>query len=176
MQEKGSKRVMLKNIQEAKFESILVPVAARVLQPKDKEDLSFDYFFMHILAHELSHGIGPHQIQIAGRDTSPRQELKELYSAIEEAKADVTGLFMMQYFFDHGMAHGTAAERQLYTTFLASAFRSVRFASPRPTAKAWRCNSTTSWIRARSLPILMGRSPSTWRKSKAGYVTFAMTC
>jgi hypothetical protein len=127
VQEKGSKRVMLKNIQEAKFDSILVPIAARVLPQGDKEDLSFDYFFMHILAHELSHGIGPHQIRVAGRDTSPRQELKELYSAIEEAKADVTGLFMMQYFFDHGMAHGPAAERQLYTTFLASAFRSVRF-------------------------------------------------
>src|ERR1022692_3810549 len=127
VQEKGSKRVMLKNIQEAKFDSILVPIAARVLPQKDKEDLSFDYFFMHILAHELSHGIGPHQIHVNGRDTSPRQELKELYSAIEEAKADVTGLFMMQYFFDHGMAHGPAAERQLYTTFLASAFRSVRF-------------------------------------------------
>jgi hypothetical protein len=82
---------------------------------------------MHILAHELSHGIGPHQIHLSGRDTSPRQALKELYSAIEEAKADVTGLFMMQYFFDHGLAHTPAAERQLYTTFLASAFRSLRF-------------------------------------------------
>jgi hypothetical protein len=127
VQEKGSKRVMLKNVQEAKFESILTPIAARVLPEIDKEDLSFDYFFLHILAHELSHGIGPHQIRVGGRDTSPRQELKELYSAIEEAKADVTGLFMMQYFFDHGMAHGPAAEHQLYTTFLASAFRSLRF-------------------------------------------------
>jgi hypothetical protein len=127
VQEKGSKRVMLKNIQEAKFESILVPIASRVLPEIDKEDLSFDYFFMHILAHELSHGIGPHQIRAGGRDTSPRQELKELYSAIEEAKADVTGLFMMQYLFDHGLAHGPAAEHQLYTTYLASAFRSLRF-------------------------------------------------
>ncbi|MGO9257641.1 MAG: dipeptidyl-peptidase 3 family protein [Bryobacteraceae bacterium] len=125
--EKGSKRVMLKNIQEAKFESILVPLAARVLPSAAREDLSFDYFFMHILAHELSHGIGPHQIEIAGRSTNPRQELKELYSAIEEAKADITGLYMLQYLFDHGMAHGPQAERQLYTTFLASAFRSLRF-------------------------------------------------
>ena len=127
VQQKGSKRVMLKNIQEAKFESILLPIAGRVLPKAAREDLSFDYFFMHILAHELSHGIGPHQIKVAGRDTSPRQELKELYSAVEEAKADVTGLFMMQYLFDHGLAHGPAAERQLYTTFLASAFRSLRF-------------------------------------------------
>ena len=75
-------------------------------------------FFTHILAHELSHGIGPHQIQVAGRDTTPRQELKELYSAIEEAKADVTGLFMLQYLFDHGTGGRAASdERQLYTTY-----------------------------------------------------------
>jgi len=125
--EKGSKRVMLKNIQEAKFETNLKPIAARVLGRDAQADLSFDAFFEHILAHELSHGIGPHQIQLASRATTPRQELKELYSAIEEAKADITGLFMLQYLFDHGMQHGASAERQLYTTFLASAFRSLRF-------------------------------------------------
>jgi hypothetical protein len=125
--EKGSKRVMLKNVQEAKFDTILKPVAGRVLPHAAQGDLSFDYFFMHILAHELSHGIGPHQIQVNGRSTTPRQEMKELYSAIEEAKADVTGLFMLQYLFDHGMPHGPNAERELYSTFLASAFRSLRF-------------------------------------------------
>ncbi len=125
--EKGSKRVMLKNVQEAKFHAVLEPVAARVLPAAARADLSFDSFFEHILAHELSHGIGPHRIQVAGRATSPRQELKELYSAIEEAKADITGLFMLQYLFDHGMGGGAAAERRLYTTFLASAFRSLRF-------------------------------------------------
>ena len=125
--EKGSKRVMLKNIQEAKFESNLKPIAARVLPKGAQGDLSFDYFFMHILAHEMSHGIGPHQIQVSGRATTPRQEMKELYSAIEEAKADVTGLFMLQYLFDHGMQHSPAAEKELYTTFLASSFRSLRF-------------------------------------------------
>ena len=125
--QKGSKRVMLKNVQEAKFEVNLVPIAARVLPPAARDDLSFEYFFTHILCHELSHGIGPHQIQVSGRNTTPRQELKELYSPIEEAKADVTGLFMLQYLFDHGLAHPPAAEHQLYTTFLASAFRSLRF-------------------------------------------------
>jgi hypothetical protein len=125
--EKGSKRVMLRNVQEAKFRSILVPIAGRVLPKSALSDLSFDYFFTHTLAHELSHGIGPQQIQVAGRATSPRQEMKELYSAIEEAKADITGLFMLQYLFDHGLAHGPKAESQLYTTYLASAFRSMRF-------------------------------------------------
>ena len=125
--EKGSKRVMLYNVQEAKFDSILKPIAARVLAPSEQPHLSFDSFFSHILAHELSHGIGPHQIQVSGRATTPRQEMKELYSAIEEAKADITGLFMMQYLYDHGFPHGADAEHQLYTTYLASTFRSLRF-------------------------------------------------
>jgi Peptidase family M49 len=128
VQQKGSKRVMLKNVQEAKFEVNLTPIAAQVLPAAARRDLSFDYFFMHILAHELSHGIGPHQIEIGGRSTSPRQELKELYSPIEEAKADITGLFMLQFLFDRNLLpHGANAERELYATFLASAFRSLRF-------------------------------------------------
>jgi hypothetical protein len=125
---KGSKRVMLKNVQEAKFHSTLEPISKRVLSPASQKDLSFESFFTHILAHELSHGIGPHQIQVAGRNTSPRQEMKELYSAIEEAKADVTGLFMLQHLYDSKLIEGGAsAERKLYTTFLASTFRSLRF-------------------------------------------------
>jgi hypothetical protein len=126
--QKGSKRVMLKNVQEAKFRSTLEPISKRVLTPASQPDLSFDSFFTHILAHELSHGIGPHQITVNGRASTPRQEMKELYSAIEEAKADVTGLFMLQYLYDHKLINGgEKAERKLYTTFLASSFRTLRF-------------------------------------------------
>ncbi len=126
--QKGSKRVMLKNVQEAKFHSTLEPIAKRVLAAASQRDLSFDSFFTHILAHELSHGIGPHQITVAGRATTPRQEMKELYSAIEEAKADVTGLFMLQHLYDKKLIEGgPEKERQLYTTFLASTFRTLRF-------------------------------------------------
>ncbi|MGH9638187.1 MAG: dipeptidyl-peptidase 3 family protein, partial [Candidatus Angelobacter sp.] len=108
IQEKGSKRVMLKNVQEAKFKSTLIPISKVVLQPAARKDLSFDLFFTHIVAHELTHGLGPHQIKVAGRDTNPRLELKEQYSAIEEAKADVTGLFALQYLMteaDKGTIH-----------------------------------------------------------------------
>jgi len=128
VQQKGSKRVMLKNIQEAKFRSTLVPISKRMLPAAAQADLNFDSFFTHILAHEMSHGIGPHSIHVQGRATSVRQELKELYSAIEEAKADVTGLFMLQYLYDHGiLPGGVENERRLYTTFLASSFRTLRF-------------------------------------------------
>ncbi|HUA20109.1 MAG TPA: hypothetical protein VMB25_15280 [Bryobacteraceae bacterium] len=126
--QKGSKRVMLKNVQEAKFHSTLEPIARRVLTPASRKDLSFESFFTHILAHELSHGIGPHEITVGGRKTNPRLELKDLYSTIEEAKADVTGLFMLQHLADKKLiAGGPDMERKLYTTFLASAFRSLRF-------------------------------------------------
>jgi hypothetical protein len=135
VQQKGAKRVMLKNIQEAKFKSTLQPISKVVLQPAAQQDLSFELFFTHIVAHELTHGLGPHQIKVGGRDTNPRLELKELYSAIEEAKADVTGLFALQYLMtqaDKGaiqapLPHGPDAERQLYTTYLASSFRTLRF-------------------------------------------------
>ncbi len=126
--QKGSKKVMLRNVQHAKFDAILKPIAARVLTEDAQADLSFDWFFNHILAHETAHGIGPHEIQLNGRKTAVRAELKELYSALEEAKADVTGLFMLQFFFDRGiLAAGPDAERQVYTTFLASSFRTMRF-------------------------------------------------
>lgn len=123
--QKGSKRVMLKNVQEAKFRVNLTPISKAVLTSSAQSSLSFDSFFTHILAHEMSHGIGPHQITVNGRATTPRQELKELYSAIEEAKADVLGLFMLQFLEDKGyLKHD---ETQLYTTFLASSFRTLRF-------------------------------------------------
>lgn len=135
--QKGAKRVMLKNVQEAKFKKTLVPIASVVLAKDEQKDLSFDWFFTHILFHELSHGLGPHQITVNGQKTTPREQLKELYSAIEEAKADALGLYGLQYMIDHKKELGLEgvlpsgsnadAERELYTTYLASSFRSLRF-------------------------------------------------
>ena len=126
VKEKGSKRIMLKNVQEAKFNKTLVPISRVVLAQIQLDDLSFDSFFTHILAHELMHGIGPHNISVNGRATTVRLELKELSSALEEAKADVTGLWALQYLIDKGVLD-KKTERSLYTTYLASMFRSVRF-------------------------------------------------
>jgi hypothetical protein len=126
VREKGAKRVMLKNMQEAKFNKVLIPISKAVLDPSEQSKISFDAFFTHILAHELVHGLGPHGITVGDKKTNVRQELKELYSAIEEAKADITGLFALQYLIDKGMLD-KKMESEMYTTFLASMFRSVRF-------------------------------------------------
>ena len=124
--EKGSKRVMLKNVQEAKFQKILAPIAEIVIDPSQRPLIAFEPFFTHILAHELMHGLGPHSISVGGTRTTVRQAMKELSSALEEAKADVSGLFALQFLMDRGTVDSSMA-RPMYATFLAGMFRSVRF-------------------------------------------------
>ena len=124
--EKGSKRVMLKNNQEAKFRTVLQPIAQVALASDDRQHVSFDAFFTHILMHELMHGLGPHNITVGGRATTVRQEFKETYSTIEEAKADVSGLFALQYLVDHQKLD-KSLDQTMYVTYLASMVRSIRF-------------------------------------------------
>jgi hypothetical protein len=126
VKEKGSKRIMLKNVQDAKFNKTLIPISRVVLDPAQQKDLAFDAFFTHILMHELMHGLGPHNITVDGHATTVRLQLKDQYSAIEEAKADMTGLWALQYLIDKGVID-RQMQRTLYTTNLASMFRSVRF-------------------------------------------------
>jgi hypothetical protein len=126
VKEKGSKRIMLKNVQDAKFQKTLIPISRVVLTSAQQRDLAFDAFFTHILTHELMHGLGPHNITVNGQATTVRLQLKDKYSSIEEAKADVTGLWALQYLIDKGVVE-KSMQRTLYTTYLASMFRSVRF-------------------------------------------------
>jgi hypothetical protein len=126
VREKGTKRVMLRNVQDAKFAKTLMPISKVVLAPEDQKNLSFDAFFTHTVVHELMHGLGPHSLSLGGKATTVRQELKEAYSYLEEAKADISGLFAIQHMIDKGVLP-RSLERPLYTTFLASTFRSIRF-------------------------------------------------
>jgi tetratricopeptide (TPR) repeat protein len=124
--EKGAKRVMLKNVQDAKFRMVLQPIATIALPAADQSKVLFEAFFTHILMHELMHGLGPHQIAVGNRHTTVRQALKETYSAIEEVKADISGLWALRFLADRKLLDPPIA-RTMYTTFLASAFRSIRF-------------------------------------------------
>ncbi|MGQ0836550.1 MAG: dipeptidyl-peptidase 3 family protein [Gammaproteobacteria bacterium] len=124
--EKGSKRVLLRNFQQAKFEKVLVPISGVALAPEDRPLVAFEPFFTHILMHELMHGLGPQTIRVGGRDTTVRQELKELNGPLEEAKADISGLWALQYLMDKGVID-KEQERSMYVTFLASTFRTLRF-------------------------------------------------
>src|SRR5262245_3716019 len=124
--EMGSKRMMLKNFQQAKFDYTLVPISKVALAVPDQAQVDFEAFFTHILMHEVMHGLGPTNTGKQGSGGGVRPALKELYSTIEEAKADITGLWALQQLMDKGVID-RAGERRMYTTFLASAFRTLRF-------------------------------------------------
>jgi len=123
---KGSKKVMLKNLHEAKFEKLLQPIAQIVLDKEQLKYVTFDGFFNHTLMHEMSHGIGPGFINVNGTETEVKKELKETYSKIEECKADILGMFNNMYMIKHN-EFSKEFENELWVTFLAGTFRSVRF-------------------------------------------------
>jgi hypothetical protein len=125
-EEKGSKKVILRNILRAKFEKILVPIAKRVLAADQADKVSFDAFLSEVLHHELSHGLGPGRIQVDGRETEVRLELKDLYSTLEEAKADVMGIYNILTLLDRQEMSPDLLEA-LEPTYLAGLFRSARF-------------------------------------------------
>ncbi len=125
-QAKGSKKVMLKNVHEAKFEKLLKPIAEIVLDPEQLKEVTFDAFFNHTLMHEMSHGVGPGFIKVNGKDTEVKKELKETYSTMEECKADILGMYNNIFMIEKGV-YTKESENQVWVTFLAGAFRSMRF-------------------------------------------------
>ncbi len=124
---KGSKKVLLKNVQEAKFEKILMPIVEKVIAKDQIPLVSFDAYFNHILLHEVSHGLGPGTLTLPnGEKTTVNKMLKDTYSTIEEAKADICGNYNVQFLIDKGILP-KELEKSLYVTFLSGIFRSVRF-------------------------------------------------
>ncbi|MBN2009164.1 peptidase [candidate division KSB1 bacterium] len=124
---KGSKKVMLKNIAHAKFDKIYMPIANIVLAADMLELLSFDGWYTHILMHEVTHGLGPGMLKQEDGSSVPASKLlKETYSAIEECKADVGGMYTFAYLCKKGI-FPVSQEKGIYPTYLAGIFRSVRF-------------------------------------------------
>lgn len=123
---KGSKKVMLKNIAQAKYEKCWIPIVQQVMAQADLDKVSFEAYFNHVLMHEISHGLGPGNIKVNGRDTSVNKELKELDPTIEEAKADILGLWNLVYLVQKG-EFPIELEKTLFSTYLGGIFRSVRF-------------------------------------------------
>lgn len=123
---KGSKKVMIKNMHEAKFEQLLKPISEIVLNSSQAEFITFDAFFNHTLMHEMSHGLGPGFIKVNGKSTEVKKELKETYSTMEECKADILGMFNNKFMIGKGV-YPESFEKEMWITFLAGIFRSVRF-------------------------------------------------
>lgn len=131
--EKGTRRLQLKNAMQAKYEHILVPIAAQLIAPEQRKYITFNAFFANTMFHEVAHGLGiKNTINNKG---TVRNALKEYASALEEGKADVLGLFMVEQLLTSGeITEGTLEE--YYTTFLAGIFRSIRFGASSAHGKA----------------------------------------
>ena len=123
---KGSKKVMLRNVSQAKFDQILVPIAGVVLAEDMQDHVRFQPWFTAVLMHELAHGLGPGFIQRDGERITVNQALREHYSAIEEAKADIMGLHNLTVLRDRGL-YDDEFVRAAFISKLPDMFRSIRF-------------------------------------------------
>lgn len=126
-EEKGTKKVFLKNMMEAKFNKILIPISKKVLTVEDAEHVTFYAYFNQVILHEICHVLGINYVTLPdGTKTTIRKALREQYSAIEESKADVLGLYNVKLLMDKGWIP-PEKEKEIYITYLAGMFRSMRF-------------------------------------------------
>jgi hypothetical protein len=125
-QEKGSKRIFFKNYMDARVREIIVPLAKRLLREEDAARASADGYLIGTLMHEIAHGLGPAWARTSGRQASIREAIGPAFSALEEAKADATGMFALAWLVAHG---GLAKEKlpECYASYVADLFRTVRF-------------------------------------------------
>jgi hypothetical protein len=122
--EKGTRRLQLKNAMRAKYDTILVPIADRIIDPEQRRHVTFDAFFSNVMFHEVAHGLGIKNT-LNGSGTV-REALKDLHGSLEEGKADVLGLHMIARL--HELGEWTDSDlMDNYVTYLAGIFRSVRF-------------------------------------------------
>lgn len=121
---KGSRRLQLKNAMKAKFDNIMVPIAKLMVCPEQVDSVTFNAFFGNTCYHEVAHGLGIKKTVNGGIPC--RQALGAQYSAWEEAKADVCGLFLTEQLIERGLITN-ATINQNYITFIAGILRSVRF-------------------------------------------------
>ena len=130
---KGTRRLQLKNAMQAKFDTIMLPIASTLIVPEQRENVTFTAFFANTMFHEVAHGLGiKNTINDKG---TVRESLKEHASALEEGKADILGLYMIRQLLIKGaIEEGTL--KDYYTTFLAGIFRSVRFGATSAHGKA----------------------------------------
>lgn len=131
--QKGTRKLQLKNAMAAKFDKIVVPISNVLVAPEARQNVKFDAFFANVMFHEVAHGLGIKNT-LDGKGTV-RHALKEQYSAIEEAKADILGLFLVTKLSEMGEYTNTTMEEN-YTTFMAGIFRSVRFGAASAHGKA----------------------------------------
>jgi hypothetical protein len=124
--QKGSKRIFFKNFMDARVEYVILPIARRLMRADQGAKASAEGYLAVVMMHEISHGLGPAFARQAGQQIDIRQAIGPAYSGLEEAKADVTGMFGLAWLIDKG-ALPAARREEYYASYVAGIFRTVRF-------------------------------------------------
>ena len=125
-QQKGTKKIFFKNFMDARVNEVILPLAARVMDPAQARQASADGYMASTLMHEICHGLGPAFARVGGRQTDIREAIGGLFGGLEEAKADVVGMHALKWLVDRD-ALPKARLEEYYASYVAGIFRTVRF-------------------------------------------------
>jgi hypothetical protein len=125
-EEVGSKKIFFKNYMDARVEYVILPIVRRLMVAEQASKASPDGCLTTVLLHEIAHGIGPAFARRDGGQISIREAIGPAYSGLEEAKADITGMFGLKWLVDHGALPRERLE-EYYASYVAGIFRTVRF-------------------------------------------------
>ncbi|HYW36955.1 MAG TPA: Zn-dependent hydrolase [Terriglobales bacterium] len=125
-EQKGSKKLFFKNFMDARVNYVILPVARKLMEPEQAAKVSGEGYLLGTITHEICHGLGPAFARTAGGKVSIREAIGPSFSALEEAKADVTGMFALKWLVDHEALSKDKLE-EYYASYVGDLFRTVRF-------------------------------------------------
>ncbi len=125
-QEKGTKKIFFKNFMDARVAYVILPIAKKLIDVAEAAKASGEGYLAGTLLHEISHGLGPAFARKNGKQVDIREAIGPAFSGLEEAKADVVGMFGLQWLLDHGALPKERAQ-EYYASYVAGIFRTLRF-------------------------------------------------
>jgi hypothetical protein len=125
-EEKGTKKIFFKNFMDARVEYVILPLARHVMQPGQAARASGEGYLLGTIMHEICHGLGPAYARTSSGKVSIRESIGRAFAGLEEAKADVVGMFALKWLVDHGTLPKDRLE-EYYASYVAGLFRTVRF-------------------------------------------------
>jgi hypothetical protein len=129
-EQKGSKKIFFKNFMDARVNYVMLPVARKLMEPTQAAKVSGEGYLLGTVMHEICHGLGPAYARTSGEGSAAKIDIREAlgtsFSALEEAKADVTGMFALRWLVDHGALPKEKLE-EYYASYVGELFRAMRF-------------------------------------------------
>jgi hypothetical protein len=125
-EQKGSKKIFFKNFMDARVQYVILPLSKRVMKPEQAAKASAQGYMASTILHEICHGLGPAFARVNDKKIDIREAIGPAYPGLEEAKADVVGMFGLKWLVDHGALPKENLE-EYYASYVAGIFRTLRF-------------------------------------------------